>query len=147
MDDLELQIGIENKYGVEFGDYFYFWYYGINVIFFVCRTTSYKACLYELAKRKIKRGNKTVEALCDGLKPTKAPVIITENNCWSKSNFWVDIKDKEHIYIPINEQMPIYKKALKMNPDIILPLGEFTAIKLSEEKENGILNYYWDLIK
>lgn len=139
MDSLELQIGTENDYGIIFGDIFYLQFCHINVFFYVCKTTSKQVCIYELAKKKIKRHGRTVEVLCPGLKPTQSPNIITENNCCSKSTFWVDVKDENHIWIPITSNMPFSRKSN------VLFFGEKEAIKLTEEKEKGVLNYYWEV--
>lgn len=140
IDDVDLEIGFENEYGIIFGDIFYFYYQGINVFFYVCKTNSTQVCLYELAKKKIKYEGKTVNILCPGLKPTKSPNIITENNCCCKSQFWVNVKDENHIIIPIENDMPIYHK-------VDYPyLGYFEATKIpNNEKQNGVLNYYWDI--
>lgn len=139
-DDLEFKIGPENKHGIIFGDIFYFYYQGINVFFYVVKTTSEQVCIYELAKKKIKIKGKTVNILCPGLKPTKAPNVVTERNSWRKTTFWVTVKDKDHILIPITKDMPIYKK-------VLFPMiGHFEAVKVpDEEKENGVLNYYWEI--
>lgn len=140
IDDVDLEIGFENDYEIIFGDIFYFCYQGINVFFYVCKTTTTQVCLYELAKKKIKYEGKTVNILCPGLKPTKSPNIITHNNCCCKSQFWVNVADKNHIIIPIESDMPIYHK-------VDFPcLGYFEATKIpDEEKSNGVLNYYWEI--
>lgn len=140
LDDLERSQCLDNEYGIVFGDIFFLRYQDINVFFYVCGTTSSQVRLYELAKKKRRINGKTVNTLCCGLKPTQSPNIITENNCWHKSTFWVNIKDDEHIFIPIESNMPIYHKTKYPY------LGDFEAIKLTdEEKQNGVLNYYWEI--
>lgn len=140
-DNLEYQIGPENKYGIIFGDIFYFYYQGINVFFYVVRHNSTQVCLIEIAKKKIKYNGKTVEVLCPGFKPTRSPNVITHENCEQKSTFWVTIKDEEHIFIPITSDMPIYKK-------VKYPMmGDFIACKIpDEEKAKGLLNFYWEIL-
>lgn len=139
-DELDYKIGPPNDCGIEFGDIFFISRPGINVFFFVCRTTYTQVCLFELANKKIKYQGKTVNILCDGLKPTQSPKIITHNNCWYKSRFWVESQDADSIIVPIEKDMPICKK-------INYPLcGYLIASKITEEeKQNGVLNYYWDI--
>ena len=140
LDDLEKNLCFDNNFGVSFGDIFFISRKGINVFFYVCRTTATQVCLFELAKKKIKVNGKTVNVLCPNLPPTRSPNVITKNNCWYKSNFWVDVKDEETILIPVTKDMPLYHK---VTPPI---LGYFEATKISEEeKNNGVLNYYWDI--
>lgn len=137
------QVGTDNDYGISFGDLFYLRYCGLNIVFYVCKTTSTQVCLFELAKKKIKYQGRTVEVLCRGLPGTQSPLIVTEDNCYSKSHFWVDVKDEEHIWIPINKDMPICERARKKG--YIPKVGEFEAYKMTEEKKNGVLNYYMEL--
>lgn len=139
------QIGTENDYGICFGDIFYLRYCDINVFFYVCKTSSKQVCVYELEKKRIKNNGIIVEILDRKLKGSKKPLIITENNCSTKSDFWVDVKDKEHIWIPIYSELPIYSKAFEMAKDYIPTIGDFEAIKIVDENKIGILNYYWEV--
>lgn len=141
MTELERQVGYENEYGILFGDIYYLWYQGINVLFYVCRHSAKRVCLYELAKKKIKYEGELVEVLCWDLPPTKSPNIITQKNCCNKSQFWVDVKDYDHIYIPIDSSMPIYHKVKRPKE------GLFEAIRVCDEERKNIFSYYWKIYK
>ena len=145
MDDLDYKAGLLNEYGIIFGDIFYLRYCGINVFFCVCKTTTTQCCIFELAKKRIKYKGKIVEVLYGEYKGAKKPLVVTEDNCYSKSNFWVDMKNENEIWIPITTDLPLYKCACEKAKDYIPKLGEFEAVKLTEEKANGILNYYWEV--
>ena len=144
LDDLTIQIGSENVDGALFGDVYYLNYHGINVFFYVCRTSMFKVCIFELSKKKIKYEGKTVDVLCDGLKPTKSPKVILDNNCCYKSDFWVSTTKDGAIEIFIDSSLPLYKQAIKEGVEFP-ETGPVYAYKLKEELENGILNYYWDI--
>ena len=139
------QYGTDNDYDIRFGDIFYLKYCGINVFFCVCKTSSAQCCIFELAKKTIKYEGKKVEVLCGEYKGSKKPLVVTEDNCYTKSRFWVYAKNKDVIWIPITSDLPLYKKACEQAKDFIPRLGDIPAIKLEEEKKNGILNYYWEV--
>lgn len=146
MDELDLEIGTENKNGIIFGDCFYLLYCGINVFFYVCKTNKDNACVYELAKKRIKYEGKTVEILCNNFRPTKNPVVVLDNNCYTKSEYWVPTTEDGCILIPVSAGDPLYEKAIEEMGVEFPPTGEFKAIPLTEERKNGLMCYYWDVI-
>lgn len=133
------ELGEDNEDGIIYGDIFYLCYYGINVFLKVCRTSPKQVAVYELAKKKLK-GNK--EGII--LKPTKAPVLVADNNCPSKSNFWARTRtERGNIYIDVD--VPYNSLLVKRAHDMGFPLVKLcvSAIHIKEEQENGVLNYYW----
>ena len=138
--DADYDIG--NDDGVNFGDLYYLNYYGINVFFYVCGLDKHKVRIYELAKKKRIIDGVSAECLTPGLRPTHTPLVVLENNCWTKSNFWASTNNKPQIEIPINAFDPLFKKALELGVEY--PMTGFCyAIWMEEEQKNGVLNYYW----
>ena len=148
LDELILEIGSENKDGIIFGDCFYLNYYGINVFLYVCKTTSYQACVFELAKKRMRYNGKMVEVLSRNLKPTKAPLLVLENNCFSKSEYWLDTTSDNSsdkcLLVPVHAYDPLYKKALDAGVEIP-ETGIFKAICLEKEREIGLGRFYWEV--
>ena len=144
-EDFDADYDIENVDGVEFGDIFYLNYYGINVFFYVCGTDHHRVRIFELAKKHITVNGIKAEAIAPKLSPTTSPKVVLSNNCWTKSNFWVDTNSDGQIYIPVNDG-PLVYKAISLGVEYPLT-GEYRAYPLKKEKENGILNYYWELPK
>ena len=138
-----MQIGTENVDGILFGDVFYLNYHGINIFLYVCRTSYFQVAVYELGTKKIKYENKQVEII-NNMKPARKPLIVTEDNCWTKSRFWVDTTKDHELIIPINSDTPAYKEAIKMG--IEFPeTGLFKAIWLETEQKEGLGRFYWDV--
>lgn len=146
MEEIDLEIGTENENGIIFGDCFYLNYYGINVFFYVCKTNKDSACVYELAKKRVKYEGRTVEILCNNLVATKSPLVVLENNCYTKSNFWVSTTKDKCLIIPVEYLSPLYKKALEQGVEFPAT-GEFKALMLEEEKKKGFLRFYWEVTK
>ena len=110
--DADYDIG--NDDGIEFGDLYYLNYYGINVFFYVCGLDKHRVRIYELSKKKRIIDGVSAEFLTPTLKPTRAPLIVLENNGWTISNYWARTNNKRQIEIPINVSDPLYKKALEL---------------------------------
>lgn len=122
IDELDILLGPENENGIVYGDIFFFICEGENIFLFVDRTSVKEVHVIELAKKKIRYENKTVNVLCPGLKKTRSPKIVQDpNGMWCRSS-------DEGIYI-------------------LFKYNYYKAIKLDKEKRNGILNYYWDICK
>ena len=145
IDELTLQIGSENLDEVLFGDLFYLNYYGVNVFFYVCRTSLYQVAIYEIKKKRIKYENQIVEIIDSDLKPSHKPLVVTENNCWTKSRFWVNTTHEKKLLIPININTPVYKEAIKQGTEFP-ETGYFEAVWLEEEQKKGVANYYWNVV-
>jgi len=137
----DVDISIENTSGVNFGDIYYLNYYGINVFFYVCGLDHSRVRIYELAKKRKIINGIHAEYLTPNLNPTTSPRIVLNNNCWTKSDFWVDTTKDGRLVIPVWDG-PLVYNAIKLGNDIPM-IGEFYAIHLKEEQENGILHYYW----
>lgn len=133
-----MRIDRVNLHDIIYGDIFYFKYYGINVFLYVCDTDYDHVYVYELAKKKIKYKGETVDVLCPGLKRTRSPKLVNKD---AEKYYWLE-SDYDGIWVNIQYMSPLYKEAMKKGfeyPDF----GTVKAIKLEEEREKGILNYYW----
>ena len=134
LDELDLSIGFENKNGVLYGEVYYLDYYGQNIFFAVSKSGTYQVCVYELAKKRIKKQGKEVEIICRGRKQSKKPLVFGTET-------WVETEEKS-LLIPINIHTPVYRHVTSY---VEFPAtGTFKAICLEEEMRNGILNYYWE---
>lgn len=144
-EDFDADYDIENVDGVKFGDIFYLDYYGINVFFYVCRTDHHQVAIFELAKKKVKLDyvseEEKVEIVDRRLVPARKPYIVTENNCWTKSEFFVKTTEEGHILIPIKYKSRIYNEALKLGEEFPIT-GEYRAVPLAD-----FAKYYYELPK
>ncbi len=138
--DADYDIG--NDDGIEFGDCYYLNYYGINVLFYVCGLDKHRVRIYELAKKKRIIDGVSAEYLTPELKPTRSPLVVLENNCWTKSNYWARTNNKRQIEIPVKVSDPLYKKAVELGIEYPAT-GLCYAIWLEEEQKKGVANFYW----
>lgn len=147
--DFDADYDLDNVDGVMFGDIYYLNYYGINVFFYVCRIDHHRVAVFELAKKKAKlpKTGECVEFIHPKLKPARSPLVVLENNCWTKSNFWVDTNKEKQLIIPVAFLSPLYNCALDLG--IELPMsGEYCAVPLTKEQDEGTLfTFYWDVPK
>ena len=112
-------------------------YYGILVFFQVCKTTEKTVFLVELGTKKYKNGI----TLTKNLKPSKNPLIITQNNTWRKSTYEVKPVNNHTLPIMIDTSMPIYRKAMDRLWWFDVPLsGIYYATKIID-----YVNKYWVL--
>ena len=143
-DNLVFLTGIENKDGIDYGEIFYLNYYDTNIFLKVCKTDVNRVCVYELATKKYKAEGELRECLSTGsstdLSPSRKPLLITENNCPSKSQFWVET-EVGAIHVPIPDMCPLYRTKLLQG---LHPIKTARAVSLKEEMKVGILNYYWE---
>ena len=95
--------------------------------------------IFELAKKRGIINGIHAEYLTPKMNPTTSPMVVLSNNCWTKSNFWVDTNEEGQIYIPVNDGRLLHK-ALELGIEYPLT-GEYRAIPL---KTNNILEYYWE---
>ena len=140
-EDFDADYDIENVSGVKFGDIFYLNYYGINVFFYVCGLDHNRVRIYELAKKRTIVDGIHAEYLTRDLKPTTSPRIVLNNNCWTKSDFWVDTTKDGRLIIPVWDG-PLVYQAIKLGNGLPA-IGEFYACHLKKEQEDGVSNYYW----
>ena len=126
-----------NKYGIFLLDIYLLDYYGVKVFFQVCKTTTETVYLVELATKTTKYGI----MLTKTIKASKKPIIIHQNNTYTKSNYEVrpiNLKDNE-IWLPIeiNYNDPIYIEAKKYYD---YPAYGFAyAVPITD-----VLNKYWE---
>ena len=142
LDKLERQIGFENEHGAMYGQIYYLDFHGINLFFFGCRTAARHISLFELEKKRIQQEGKTVEIIHPRLKPARKPLLIEDNNCEYKTNYWAET-GKECVYVTVYADSPLFKQAYEDGKE---PMpGTYKAVWLKEEQEKGIANYYWDI--
>ena len=142
-EDFELEIGPDNVDGVEYNSYYYLDYYGVNVFFCVCKTDRFRVCIYELAKKQVKVNGEICDALCKGLKPNKNPLVVKENNCPTKSKFWVQSTKEGNLLIPIPLCSTLYNEAVKAGTPYP-NYGYGIATCIDQLTEKGLLRYYWE---
>ncbi len=88
-----------NIYDIFINDVFVLNYHGLLVFFQVCKTTEKSVFLVELGIKKYKKDGIT---LTKKLKPSKKPLIITENNTIRKTTYEVKpFKLDNILFIPI----------------------------------------------
>lgn len=126
-----------NEFDIMLLDTYILDYYGIKVFFQVCKTKPKSVCLVELATKKTKYGI----MLTKQIKASKKPLIITENNTYTKSQYEVypiNLNGDEYwLPIPIDRNSPIYKEALQYED--CPSCGIAYAVPIKE-----IINMYWD---
>lgn len=101
-----------NQDGVGLMDIFLAKYRNINVFFMVSKTKSHSVALFELETsfgEFIGEDKMLYESLVKGLKPRKRPYIVPNNNCWSKTEFWVKTDKEGRVHIPTLPQSPLCK--------------------------------------
>lgn len=101
-----------NQDDVNLMDIYWVKYRKINVFFMVSKLKSHSVALYELetkVNKLIGEDDKYYETICEGFKPRKRPYIITNNNCWSKTEFWVKSDKDGCIYLEISPDSPLCK--------------------------------------
>lgn len=139
-DNITYSIGVSNDDDVLFGDIFYLSYCGINVFLKVCRTNKKAVCVYELSKRRLKGHRETISS-----RASKNPLLVMENNTWTKSNFWVetgiDKNNEKFIKIQMDTNSKLFKKVVELG--YVLP-PVLIAYWMKEEQEKGIANFYWE---
>lgn len=138
-DEYEINMGLENKDDVWWGDVFWLRYHDINVFFAVSFTDTHKVAIYELAKRKFKSGDEVYEEIINQYQPTRSPYVVLKNNCSLKTNHWVETETK-YLEMPDGKLMDVktlkiiikpydrlYKKAQEKGIDFP-DTGTFSAI-------------------
>lgn len=101
-----------NQDGVNLGDIFWVRYRKINVFFMVAKTKRHSVALFELEtsfKEFIGEENMPYESFVENFKPRKRPYIITGNNCWTKTEFWVKTDKDGNVHIPTLPESPLCK--------------------------------------
>ena len=98
-----------NDFGVFLGDIYVLNYYGILVFFYVCKTTERTVFLVELETKPYKNGL----ILTETLKASKKPLIIVNNNTYTKTTYEVMPTKELFLPIQITTDLPIYEKALE----------------------------------
>ena len=144
-EDFDIDYDLENFDGVKFGDIYYLNYYGINVFFYVCGLDHHKVRIYELAKKRKVINGEHAEYLAPHLRATTSPKVVLQNNCWTKSEFWVETTKEGNLVIPVFDGPLIYT-AIKLGIEFPIT-GYAYATSLKKEKEIGIFKYYWEAPK
>lgn len=89
LEDTENALNLDN---VSLMDIYTTRYRGINIFFMVSKTRCHRVALFELETKLghcIGEENSLYETLTEDFKPRKRPYIIAENNCWTKTDYWV----------------------------------------------------------
>ncbi len=129
-----------NEDGIFICDYYMLDYYGVLVIFQVCKTRKKSVYLIELATKII--DNKIM--LTDQIKASKKPLVIRENNVFTKSTYEVTpirLNGKD-LWLPIKIDFgdPIFLEAKKYEP--YPAWGYAYALPVKREDVVGI---YWEM--
>lgn len=136
-DDMEDEL---NEDGIFICDYYMLNYYGVLVIFQVCKTRKKSVFLIELATKII--DNKIM--LTDQVRASKKPLVIRENNVFTKSTYEVKpirLNGKD-LWLPIKIDFgdPIFEEAKKYEP--YPAWGYAYAVPMKIEEVVGI---YWEM--
>lgn len=123
-----------NEYGVFLGDVYCLNYHNILVFFYVSKTTEKTVYLVELGTKKYKGG----VTLLKGFKAAPKPLVILENNTYTKTTYEVTPRPDLSLPIQIKMNMPIYKKALEKTEYPLV--GTFFITKIKDWA-----NRYWVL--
>ena len=99
-----------NQDGVKLMDIYWVRYKKINVFFMVAKTKSHSVALFELEtniKEYVGEEKMPYETFANGFKPRKRPYIIPNNNCWTKTEYWVKTDKGGSVYIKPLPNSPI----------------------------------------
>ena len=119
--------------GIYITDLYLLSYCGMKIIFQVCKTTPKTVFLVELATKRYKDGY----TLTKTYKPSKKPLIIKENNVFTKSTYEVAaIREDKKLPIRIGMNSDVFWEAQKY---VKYPRrGTFLAVPFTNHR-----NTYW----
>ena len=108
LEDAENTINLD---GVNLMDIYFARYNYINIFFMVAKTKCHEVALYEL-ETKVEHcsndKNVLYETLVEDFKPRRRPYIISKNNCWTKTDYWVKSNIKKgFLYVKTTPSSPI----------------------------------------
>lgn len=111
-----------NKYGIVTGDIYSLIYYGVYIYFQVTKITTNSVFLVELGTKKFKKendNNNYVTFLSD-CKPTKKPLVVLENNVFTKTKFEICpilFYGEKEAFLPIEVKQgsKLHLKAMELN--------------------------------
>ena len=124
-----------NVDGINLMDIFYVVYNDINIFFMVSKTRSHAVALFELETingKFIGEDNMPYETIDKDFKPRKRPYIIPENNCWTKTEFWVKSDKNGCLHIPILANAPLVRLDIARGRTPIMT--EWVVEKLPKDK-------------
>ena len=101
---------IQNECGVSLNDIFMTRYRGMNIFLCVAKTHAKEVAVFELDTKIVPlkdNPNDGVEIIKSPFTPRKRPLLISKNNCFTKTEFWVPTLSNGQLRIRIKENMPI----------------------------------------
>lgn len=130
-----------NQNGVFLLDTFQVDYYGIPVIFQVCKTDVDKVAIYELATKEITQNGEKILVVTDKIRASDNPLLIPNcKNTYQKSDFWVKTNSAEEepfLIFDISTNSILYYKA-KLKGILFPKTNNIFAVKIENIKK-----YYW----
>lgn len=119
--------------GILITDLYILTYEGLRVIFQVCKTTPRSVFLIELATKRYKDGY----TLTKKYRPSKTPLIVVENNVFSRSTYEVPaIREDKKLPIRITLSSKIFWEASKYT--CFPKRGIFYAVPFKDHRDT-----YW----